>query len=68
MERRVPDTSKAKQAFGFAPTHSLSDIVISVVEYYREKSAASTLAEPVGPPLTVAGNPLASAQLASIGA
>jgi len=68
MDRRVPDTSKAKHAFGFKPTHTLSDIVISVVEYYREKLAVATLTEQIGLSQAVGGTPLASAQLSSVGA
>jgi UDP-glucose 4-epimerase len=34
MQRRVPDISKARQWFGYAPTQSLDDIVESVVGYH----------------------------------
>jgi UDP-glucose 4-epimerase len=34
MQRRVPDISKARQWFGYAPTQSLNDIVESVVGYH----------------------------------
>jgi len=33
MQRRVPDISKARQWFGYAPTQSLEDIIESVVAY-----------------------------------
>jgi UDP-glucose 4-epimerase len=33
MQRRVPDISKARQWFGYAPTQSLDDIIESVVAY-----------------------------------
>jgi UDP-glucose 4-epimerase len=35
MPRRVPDTSKIHTLVGFRPTHSLEDIVRSVIEYQR---------------------------------
>jgi UDP-glucose 4-epimerase len=35
MQRRVPDISKARQWFGYAPTQSLDDIIESVVAYHR---------------------------------
>ena len=38
MQRRVPDISKARQWFGYAPTQSLDDIVKSVVAYCRLNS------------------------------
>lgn len=38
MERRVPDISKARNWFGFNPTHSLADILSSVIDYYRAKA------------------------------
>jgi UDP-glucose 4-epimerase len=34
MQRRVPDISKARQSFGYAPTQSLDDIIKSVVDYF----------------------------------
>ena len=40
MERRVPDISKARTWFGYNPTHSLADIIASVVVYYRAKAVA----------------------------
>ena len=38
MERRVPDISKAGEWFGYKPTHSLVDIVTSVIDYHRDKA------------------------------
>lgn len=37
MERRVPDTTKVREAVGFKPTMNLEGIIKSVVEYYRKK-------------------------------
>jgi UDP-glucose 4-epimerase len=34
MQRRVPDISKARQWFGYAPTQSLDGIIETVVAYY----------------------------------
>jgi len=42
MDRRVPDISKAHKWFGYEPSHSLTDIIISVVDYYRDKAKLST--------------------------
>ena len=36
MQRRVPDTSKARDAVGFKPTVDLNGIIKSVVEYYKK--------------------------------
>jgi UDP-glucose 4-epimerase len=47
MQRRVPDISKARRWFGYAPTKSLDEIIDSVVAYCR--STSRTL-----PPPTVA--------------
>jgi UDP-glucose 4-epimerase len=41
MQRRVPDISKARQWFGYAPTQSLDDIIESVVAYCRLNSLSS---------------------------
>ena len=68
MDRRVPDVSKAKQSFGYTPTHSLSDIVMSVVDYYREKLELSTPAATTRQMLSMAGDPLPAAPLSSTGA
>jgi UDP-glucose 4-epimerase len=38
MQRRVPDISKARQWFGYAPTQSLDDIIESVVAFYKLNS------------------------------
>ena len=35
MQRRVPDTTRIKEAIGFSPTVSLDRIIKSVVEYYK---------------------------------
>lgn len=40
MERRVPDTTKARQYFGYSPRHSLATIMTSVIDYYREGTVA----------------------------
>ena len=68
MDRRVPDISKAKQSFGYTATHSLSDIVMSVVDYYREKSALSTPAATTTQTLPMAGDLLPPAHLTRTGA
>lgn len=36
MQRRVPDTTKAKEAIGFEPTIDLEDTIRDVVEYCRK--------------------------------
>jgi UDP-glucose 4-epimerase len=41
MQRRVPDISKARQWFGYAPTQSLDDIIESVVAYCSLHSRVS---------------------------
>lgn len=38
MARRVPDTSKAKRFFGFVPTLDLKGILLSVIEYTKQRS------------------------------
>lgn len=40
MQRRVPDISKARQWFGYAPAQSLDDIIESVVAYCSLNSRA----------------------------
>ena len=40
MERRVPDISKARQWFGYAPKRSLDSLVQSVIEYQRQQRQA----------------------------
>jgi UDP-glucose 4-epimerase len=37
MQRRVPDVSKARDWFGYAPTRSLDDIIKSVVAYHSSR-------------------------------
>ncbi len=37
MEHRMPDISKAGRHFGFAPSRSLDDCVLSVIDYVKEK-------------------------------
>ena len=37
MQRRVPDTSKARDAVGFKPTVDLNGIIKNVVEYYKNR-------------------------------
>ena len=37
MDRRVPDTSKAKRLIGFAPRRNLTEIIGDTVEYERQK-------------------------------
>jgi len=44
MQRRVPDISKARQWFGYAPTQSLEDIIESVVAYCGLHSRVPALA------------------------
>lgn len=36
MQRRVPDTTKVREAVGFKPTTGLEGVIKSVVEYYRK--------------------------------
>jgi UDP-glucose 4-epimerase len=40
MERRVPDISKARQWFGYAPKRSLDSLVQSVIEYQQQQRQA----------------------------
>jgi UDP-glucose 4-epimerase len=35
MQRRVPDTTRARELIGFAPTSGLDDIIRMVIEYHR---------------------------------
>jgi UDP-glucose 4-epimerase len=42
MQRRVPDISKARSWFGYAPTQSLDDIIKSVVAYCSTTVESST--------------------------
>jgi nucleoside-diphosphate-sugar epimerase len=37
MPRRVPDLTKAEAMIGYKPRHSLDDILVQVIEYFRRK-------------------------------
>jgi UDP-glucose 4-epimerase len=37
MPRRVPDLAKAEAMIGYKPKHSLDDILVQVIEYFRRK-------------------------------
>ena len=37
MPRRVPDLSKVTKMIGYAPTRSLDDILVEVIDYFRKK-------------------------------
>jgi UDP-glucose 4-epimerase len=37
MPRRLPDLTKIKDLIGYAPAHTLDDILAQVIEYFREK-------------------------------
>jgi UDP-glucose 4-epimerase len=37
MPRRVPDLSKAAAMIGYAPRHSLDDILVQVIEHFRRR-------------------------------
>jgi len=37
MPRRVPDLSKAEKMIGYKPKHSLDDILVQVIDYFRRK-------------------------------
>jgi UDP-glucose 4-epimerase len=37
MPRRVPDLSKIRQMIGYEPRHTLDDILVEVVDYFRRK-------------------------------
>jgi UDP-glucose 4-epimerase len=37
MPRRVPDLTKAKAMIGYKPKHSLDDILVQVIDYFRAK-------------------------------
>ena len=37
MPRRVPDLSKAHKMIGYEPRHTLDDILIQVIDYFRRK-------------------------------
>ena len=38
VQKRIPDTTKARQVLGFAPEYSLKDSLIEVIEWMREIS------------------------------
>jgi UDP-glucose 4-epimerase len=35
MDRRVPDIAKARECFGYTPSHTLADAILSVATYYQ---------------------------------
>ena len=37
MPRRVPDLTRVKALIGFAPKHTLDDILLQVIDYFRRK-------------------------------
>jgi UDP-glucose 4-epimerase len=37
MPRRVPDLSKAEKMIGYKPRHTLDDILLQVIDYFRRK-------------------------------
>jgi UDP-glucose 4-epimerase len=37
MPRRLPDLTKIQDLIGYAPAHTLDDILAQVIEYFREK-------------------------------
>ena len=37
MPRRVPDLTKAEKMIGYKPKHSLDDILVQVIAYFRQK-------------------------------
>ena len=37
MPRRVPDLSKAEKMIGYKPRHTLDDILVHVIDYFRRK-------------------------------
>jgi UDP-glucose 4-epimerase len=37
MPRRVPDLSKAEKMIGYKPRHTLDDILVQVIDYFRRK-------------------------------
>jgi UDP-glucose 4-epimerase len=37
MPRRLPDLSKARAMIGYEPRHSLDDILVQVIEYFRRR-------------------------------
>ncbi len=43
MQRRVPDLSKIQKAIGYAPRHTLDDIIRDMIAYYAEKRGPHAL-------------------------
>ena len=37
MPRRVPDLTKARKMIGYQPRHTLDDILLHVIDYFRAK-------------------------------
>jgi nucleoside-diphosphate-sugar epimerase len=37
MPRRVPDLTKVRRMIGYEPRHSLDDILVQVIDYFRRK-------------------------------
>jgi UDP-glucose 4-epimerase len=37
MPRRVPDLTRVRELIGYEPKHSLDDILVQVIEYFRKK-------------------------------
>jgi UDP-glucose 4-epimerase len=37
MPRRLPDLTKIQELIGYAPAHTLDDVLAQVIEYFREK-------------------------------
>ena len=48
MQRRVPDTSLARELVGFTPSRTLTDIVGAVIAEQRERAAAIAPTAPAG--------------------
>jgi UDP-glucose 4-epimerase len=48
MYRRVPDTTKLRELLGWAPSRSLDDIVMDVVEHRRRRPTASPASATLG--------------------
>ena len=47
MERRLPDIRKAREWFGYAPKHSLDDIIQDVIDHARQKMKQQAAPESV---------------------
>ena len=37
MPRRVPDLSRVRMLIGYEPKHTLDDILVQVIDYFRKK-------------------------------